>query len=77
MGKTGVRTFFSLLLSDERIVFPTIYGWMNRHNRPSETNPLLISYPEIPRNRKASYTQTKANPSDIPDNRMLSTPRSK
>lgn len=77
MEKADVRTSFSLLLSGNQIKFPIIYRWMNRHDQPPETNPILILYSEIPRNRKASYTYTKANPSDIPYNRMLSTPRSK
>ena len=50
------RSFFSLLLSDKRIMFPIIHGWMNRHNHPPETSLIFIPYIEIPHNRKTSCT---------------------
>ena len=56
--KTAVP--FSLLLSDERIMFPIIHGWMNRHNHPPETSLIFIPYIEIPRNRKTSYTSIQS-----------------
>ena len=70
-------SLFSLLLMEEWIMFPIVRRWNAQRHPAPETKVSPISHLGLQDSWMTRYTQTKTNPSAIPDNRMFSIPQSK